>query len=442
MSGLKRFLIDEVEMPLVGIVATMEEAGYAIDAPHFHQLRTAVRTNLDAVTKGIQQCAGPLVDKDFNPKSTDQVAHLLFEQLKLPQTGCTPKGKPSTAARDLEAIRDKHEVVPLLLRFRELDKIESTYCGIPDQADDDGRLRVEFNQLDAVTGRFTSHSVLQTLPKKDEFNIRKGFVAAPGHTIVAGDFAQQELNLFAQLSGDQNMIAALKAGVDLHGEAAVRVFRLPCDASQVKKHFKAERDRVKAVQFGLLYGKTPRGLATDLGVSRNEAKKLVEVYFAQFPAVRQYIDKVHEEVMTNGFVDDVFGRRRHFPDARLRRPRRKWDEMTENERSIVRRVNSAKRQAQNFVAQGAAATVTKLAMIRCHRLIDSEFPGARLILMLHDELQFEVPDDLVARFMAALPGAMSDLNLKRFGLDLPIPVEVKCGRSWGELAAWRGTKDG
>jgi DNA polymerase-1 len=430
MSGLTRFLMVEVELPLVEVVADLEEAGYLIDADHFRALRDRLEKERADLLARMRPLAG---DLGFNPASAGQVRTLLFETLKLPVTRTTPTGKAATDEGALTALKGRHEVVPLLLRHQALSKVITTYCTLPDKVDADGRYRVEYNQVGAETGRFTSASLIQTVPKADEFAIRKGFVAAPGHTIVAADFGQQELCVLAAVSGDANLLEAIAAGTDLHGLAAVKVFKLDCAPNEVKEKHRAERERIKAIQFGLIYGRGPQSLAAELGLPLEEAKKLQEDYFEQFPAVRAFIDKVPARVQRDGFIDDLFGRRRHLPDAQLPRPRGRYDRRTAEDKAAVARINKALREAQNTVIQGASATLTKLAMLRCHRHIRAEHPGIRMLLTAHDELQFEVPDAEVGHFAAELPGLMCDLGLERFDFPVKMAVEVKAGPSWGEL---------
>jgi len=250
------------------------------------------------------------------------------------------------------------------------------------------------------------------------------------------------LRVLAQRSGDKAMKGAIREGVDLHGLAAVKVFKLDCDPNEVKDKHKDKRDGVKAIQFGLIYGRSAHSLAEELGTSKEEAEKLVVDYFEQFPTIKRFIDAVHRQLLRDGHVNDVFGRRRHFPDARLKPPRRKdWRFLSEGERAMVRKISAAKREAQNFVIQGASATITKLAMIRCHNHITAEHPDIKMLLTLHDELQFEVPCGLVDHFAGELPGLMCDLGLERFGFDVPMKVEVKVGPSWGDLKRWEGAVD-
>jgi DNA polymerase-1 len=439
MPGLSQFLLHEVEMPLIPVVSDMEDTGYMIDGPHFQQLRERLEPEREAVLKTIRSEAG----KEFNPKSPNQLRKLLYDRLKIKVTKRTKGGEPSTDNPVLERAGRSHKVARDIIRFRALEKILSTYITIPDQVGNDGRLRVSFNQLEAVTGRFSSQSLIQTLPKSDEFQICRGFVAADGCLVVGGDFDQQELRILAQCSGDKKMQAAIAAGVDLHGLAAVKVFQLPCEPGEVKANHPNERSRVKAIQFGLIYGRSAYSLAEALSTPREEAARLIEHYFRQFPGVKTFIHDAHRRLMRDGYIDDVFGRRRHFPHVKVQSPSRKpWHQMNDAERTLARTIAAAKREAQNFLIQGAGATIMKLAMIRCHRHITAKHPSIRMLLTLHDELQFEVPERLVDHFAQELPGLMCDLGLERFGFQVPMKVEVKVGPSWGELKPWGGATDG
>jgi DNA polymerase-1 len=440
MPTLSAFLVNEVELPLIPVVADLEDNGYRIDVDFFYKLRARLEPEVAQLLKRIRRSAG----EQFNPASPKQLSALIYDQLKTKKTKFTKRGFASTDNAVLKRVAAKHPVIQDVIRFRALSKILGTYASLPDHVDDDGRFRVAFNQLAAKTGRFSSRSVMQTLPKSDEWQIRNGFIASKGHCIVAADFDQQELRVLAQRSGDRHLKAAIVAGVDLHGLAATKVFKLDCAPNDVKLKFKAERDRVKAIQFGIIYGASDYSLAASLTIPKEEAAQLIQEYFQQFPTVKRFIDEVHRRLLRDGFVDDVFGRRRHFPEVKLKLPRRKkWPDMSKEERTIVRKISKAKREAQNFVIQGASATITKLAMIRCHRHIATEHPKIKMLLTLHDELHFEVPCALVNHFAQELPSLMCDLGLaEKFKFDVPMAVEVKVGPSWGELKKWEGARNG
>ncbi|MEI7684646.1 MAG: DNA polymerase A family protein [Planctomycetota bacterium] len=428
--------MDDVEMKLIPVVADLEENGYKIDRTHFERLRERLMPEQGDALSRIRSTLGA----EFNPNSADQIRKLIYDDLKVSITRRTKSGQPSTDSLALQLANGAHPVVGDIARYRELAKILNTYSKIPDKADDDDRLRVSYNQLAAETGRFSSQSVIQTLPKDDRFQIRHGFVAEPGHLIVGADFDQQELRVLMRCSRDKNMQTAIANGVDLHGLVAVKVFKLACEPNEVKVKFPQERNRVKAIQFGLIYGRSAHSLAEELQIERAEAEQLIADYFKQFPMVKELIEKTHQRLMRDGFIDDIFGRRRYFPAVDQKLPRRKeWRNMSESERAAVRAVGKAKREAQNFLIQGASATITKLAMIRCHEHITAEHPGIKMLLTLHDELQFEVLESLVTHFANELPGLMCDLGLERFGFNVPMKVEVKVGPSWGSLKKWEGT---
>jgi DNA polymerase-1 len=428
MPDLSRFLMEEVELLLIEVVADLENVGYLVDAEFFRNLRATLEPRIAQIDQQLRDVAG----FDFNPNSPDQKATLLFDRLGLTPTKVTDGGKRSTDKAVLKKL--DHPVASLLLERNRPAKIVAAYCSIPEKVDDDGRLRVEFNQLGAVTGRFTSGSVIQTIPKEnDAFCLRKGFIASSDKWIVAADFDQQELRILAGVSGDRNMLQAIADGRDLHGLAAVRVFSLDCEPNEVADKFPAKRKRVKSVQFGIIYGRSARSLADELEISADDAEKLQRDYFTQFPGVKAFVAEAHARVVRDGCVSYFFGRQRYLPDATLRRPRNRYDHMSETEKETVRKINRARRQAQNFLIQGAAATITKLAMLRCHKHIKAEHPNIRMILQVHDELHFEVPDEQVVHFIHELPGLTCDLGLERFGFNVPMAVQAQVGPSWGEL---------
>jgi DNA polymerase I len=429
MLQLNTFLIDEVELPFIPVVADIEDAGYMIDRTYFNDLRIRLQQEQSSLLGDIRNHA----EQDFNPNSPDQVRDLLFTKLGLQPVKETEAGNYSVDDATLTLLEDKHPVVPFIRRHRHVAKLISTYCNVAEDLSSDGRLHVEFNQLGAETGRLTSRSIIQTLPKDDDFGIRKGFVAPAGKLIVGADFKQQELCVLAGVSGDKNLQDAIAAGLDLHGFAAIKIFGLNCEPNDVKKLHAAERERIKAIQFGIIYGKSCGSLARDLGMTREAAQQLLGDYFKQFPDVKTMIDDAHQRVRRDGYVDDLFGRRRYLPDAKLTLPRKTYERMTEQERKLVGKIRGAERQAQNHIIQGASATVTKLAMIRCHKHIRANSPDIRMILTLHDEVQFEVPEHEVAAFAAELPDLMCNLGLDRFDFRVPLTVDVKVGPSWGRM---------
>ena len=446
---LNAFLLNKVEIPLVSVTAAIEDAGYLVDVDHFKRLQKDIEAKLKDSTRDFRKALGKVIGKTkasmFNPESHPQVRALLYDTMKLPVSKRTKNGAPSTDDETLSLLADTIPIAGLLITLRKLTKFKSTYCdGILEAVGSDGRLHPDFNQLGADTGRFTANGIIQTMPKvrNDEFGIRKGFRAPPGCQIVAGDFSQQELRILAQVSGDPAMQQAIKDGVDLHGLAAVKVYKLACEPNDVETKHPEYRDGIKAVQFGLIYGKSPKSLASDLKITIDEAKQLLDDYFAEFPKVKEFTEDVHKQLQRDGYVDDLFGRRRYFLHckAKAKTQRQRFKNAPPN-RDTIRRLNMAKRAAQNFAIQGPAATITKLAMLACYKHITKEHPDIRMILTLHDEIQFEVPDALVDHFATELPELMCDLGLAKFRFTTPMKVAVKVGPTWADLKPWKGPAD-
>ena len=434
------FLFHEVEMPLIEVIMAMEGNGYALDKEHFAEVKERAAGDFVGSNNKLQEIWHEGGGKgEFNPASPAQVAALLYGRCGLVPPHLTDGGQPSVDKRALKALKDQHPAVELIQRHRKVSKIATTYANLPEKADPtDGRLHVGFGQTTVETGRLQSSSVMQTIPRanSDEYHIREGFRASDGHVIVAADFDQQELRILAYRSGDPAMLAAIGNGEDLHGLAACKVFGLDCHPNGVKAKHPDQRSRVKAIQFGIVYGRSAPGIAAALDISVDEAKQLLDDYFARFAGVKAFIEATHRFAAANGYVDDLFGRRRYFRHIRYARPRKKWAALSQSERKRIAKANADKRAAQNFVIQGPAATITKMAMNRCYRFFRERYPGIRMILQLHDECQFEVPEEDVTGVCGELPRLMTDLELGRFGMKVPMAIEIKTGPSWGRLAKW------
>ena len=422
------FLMQNVEMPLIPVVAELEANGYLIDCNHFTALRAYLEPEQAVVLEEIQEIAG----QEFNPNSSQQVAKLLYGDLGLPVSKKTEGGSPSTDEESLGSLLDENRVVGKILEHKKIAKIISTYCSFPDEVDDDSRLRPKYDQMGAITGRFSATKKIHTLPRnrKDHYGIRNGFIAPAGFKIVGADFDQQELFVLASVSGDKAMLDAIANGIDLHGLAAKRVFGLDCEPNEVGKLHPDKRKQVKEVQFGIFYGSGAQSLAKTLSLSLQAAEDLIDGYFKTFPGVKSFINKTHNFAIKNGWLVDVFGRRRFIPDAQR------------TKKSEFGLLGAALREAQNFPIQGAAATITKLAMIQCHKHIREAHPRIKMILSLHDELQFEVPDDEVEHFASELPALMTDLGVESFGFKTPFKVSVKSGQSWGTMVSRKPANPG
>lgn len=420
------FLMEKVELPLIPVIAELKANGYLIDCDYFIDLKSRLEPEKASILADIRAMAGA----GFEPNSYPQRVKLLNKKLGLPVFNITEAGRPSTDNESLESWRGAHPVVGEILKFKEIDKTLNTFCNFPKKVCKDSRLRSEYTQMGRVNGRFSSPDRIQTIPKKDGYGIRNGFVAPPRFKIVAADFDQQELFVLASVSGDKAMLEAIDSGVDLHGLAAKKVFKLDCEPNEVKLLHNKKREQVKAIEFGIIYGRSAKSLAQELSLTLEEAEGLVEAYFKSFPKVKSYIKKTHDFSKKNGCIFDVFGRRRLLSDAQGTKI------------SEFDLLGAALREAQKFPIQAAAATITKLAMIRCHNHIRESHPRIKMVLSLHDEIQFEVPNDEVEHFAAELPALMIDLGIESFGFKVPFKVSVKSGQSWGTMVLRKPANSG
>jgi DNA polymerase-1 len=398
-------LLHEVEMPLVPVLASMEMRGVGIDGPFFDQLGEKFAGELEQVEDEIRKLAG----SEVNLRSVPQLRTLLFETLELPVVKKTKTG-PSTDESVLSQLaEDGHQVPRLILEYRELDKLDSTYVRkLPTMVNPDtGRIHTSFNQTVAATGRLSSSDPnLQNIPIRSALGrqIRKGFVPADGHLFVSADYSQIELRVLAHLSGDPAFVEAFQAGGDIHRETAARIFGVaPADVNP------AMRDRAKTINFGLIYGQGGSALARQLGISRAEAEEFIQGYFERFSGVRDYLETMKETAREKGYVETLLGRRRYIPEIRSRNPG-------------VR--GFGERTATNSPIQGTAADLIKLAMINLHqRLGDGPI---RMLLQVHDELLFEVPEDQVGDAIQIVAEEMEGA----IELSVPLRVDLGSGDSW------------
>jgi DNA polymerase-1 len=409
-EGLMR-VYQELDLPLVPVLARMEKAGVKIDCDVLARMSTRLERACEVVAKQIHELAG----QDFNINSPKQLGDVLFNQLKLPKPVKYGKGKTiSTAVDVLEELAEEHEVPRLVLEYRQLSKLKSTYVdALPALLNTGtGRLHTTFNQVGTTTGRLASSNPnLQNIPIRTELGreIRAAFIAEPGHVLVAADYSQIELRLLAHLSDDSLLIEAFRRGDDIHTLTASRVFGTPplmVDAEQ--------RRRAKAVNFGIVYGLSPFGLSQQLGIEQREAKQFIENYFRTYTKVRAYLDRTLDECRREQKVRTLFGRVRPIPDINSPNP---------NMRGF------AERTAMNTPLQGTAADLIKLAMIR----IDAEFEQrqmrSRMTLQVHDELVFEVPEGEVEDLRALVLDKMQNVCK----LKVPLVAEVGVGPNWRDL---------
>ena len=408
-----RACFDDIEMPLIPALLVLERAGMTVSLPRLAELSSELGGQIDAIRARVFEEAG---GEPFNLDSPMQLSQVLFERLGLPTKGLkkTQRGYYSTNAKVLDELAQDWPIVADILEYRERAKIKSTYLdALPLQVQGDGRVHTQYNQTKTATGRLSSSNPnLQNIPIRSELGrmVREAFVPAdPEHSCILGcDYSQIELRLLAHLSQDPGLIAAFTEGEDFHAETAARVFGVaPADVTPEM------RSRAKAVNFGIVYGQQAYGLSTSLGISFAEAQDMIDRYFIQFPRVRAYLDGLVAFAHEHGWVETMYGRKRHIPEIFSRmKPVREFGERT----------------AMNHPMQGSAADIIKIAMARVRRRMDAEGLRAKMIVQVHDELDFDCPLDEVEAVSALVREEMTGV------VELSVPLVVSCdtGRSWAE----------
>lgn len=407
-------LFNQLEMPLVPILAQMEMDGIALDVDYLSQMAEMLTERMNDIASRVFQAVG----ETFNLNSTQQLSKVLFERLKLTPPGRTRRtasGYYSTSASVLEAMRGQHPVVDWVLEYRELSKLKSTYVdALPLQVNPQtGRLHTSYNQTGTVTGRIASSNPnLQNIPIRTEVGrlVRNAFVAAEGHLLLSVDYSQVELRIVAHISGDEAMIQAFRAGQDIHATTAAAIYNVPID--QVTK---AQRRHAKAINFGLIYGMSAFGLTRTTELTLAEAEDFVRAYFAKFPGVKRYLDGVRRQAAQKGYVETLLGRRRYFPG--LQTPSSQQTRQREE------------REAINAPIQGTAADIIKLAMLRVPRALAEANLSARMLLQVHDELVLECPQDE----LQATASVVQEVMEAAYPLDVPLSTDVRYGSNWGEM---------
>jgi len=400
----------DIEAPLSALLVDMEQAGIKIDVSVLEKMSQEMTVQLEDLTKRI--CA--IADCEFNINSPRQLGEVLFEKLNLPRPRKLRKsGQYSTAVEILEELAEKYELPRLVLEYRQLAKFKSTYVDVIPKLIDprSGRLHTSFNQAGAATGRLSSSNPnLQNIPVRADLGrkIRGAFVPEPGWWFVSADYSQVELRIVAHLSGDERLAEAFLAGEDVHRRTAAAVLGIEMEAVTP-----AQRERAKAVNFGIVYGQTPYGLAQQLGISNEEAAQFIARYFERYQGVQQYIENCLREARETGVTRTLFGRIRQHPEI--------------NSRNGMRR-SMAERTAINSPIQGTAADIIKLAMIRIAEDLRGRRLRTRMVLQVHDELIFEVPEDELN-----VREAIRDQMQNAVTLRVPLIVDVKQGRTWEEL---------
>jgi DNA polymerase-1 len=407
-AGLRE-VYEQLEMPLVPVLSRMERRGVKVDAQMLRQQGHQLAQRMAELEEQAYTVAG----QRFNIGSPKQIREILFDKMQLPVTEKTGTGQPSTAESVLQDLADEYELPRLILDHRALSKLKSTYTDkLPQQINEQtGRVHTSYHQAVAATGRLSSSDPnLQNIPIRtaEGRRIRQAFVAGPGNVLVAADYSQIELRIMAHLSGDARLLQAFAAGEDVHRMTAAEVFNVALDAVTAE-----QRRAAKAINFGLIYGMSPFGLARQLGIERSAARDYVDLYFQRYPAVREFMDRIRREAHDRGYVETVFRRRLYLPDI--------------NARDNARR-QAAERTAINAPMQGTAADIIKRAMIAMDAMLPHRIPGAHMIMQVHDELVFEVPEADAEALRAVAAEVMSGAAR----LSVPLAVDTGQGKNWDE----------
>ena len=404
-------VFDGIEMPLVPVLAKMERAGMLVDPDRLHSLSEGLATQITEIERSIRDLAG---DETFNIGSPMQLSHVLFDVMGLPTKGLkkTKRGYYSTNAKVLSDLARDHEIVRLILDWREKSKIKSTYLDtLGPLRRGDGRVHTTYNQTITATGRLSSSDPnLQNIPTRSELGrtVKTAFSAGEGSVFLAVDYSQIELRLLAHLSGDEHLVRAFNEGEDFHAETAARVFGVP--VSEVTPDL---RSRAKAVNFGIVYGQQAYGLSQSLHISMAEARDMIDRYYEAYPGVRTFLDNVVARAKQTGYAETMYGRRRHIPELKAKNPQLR---------------GFGERTAMNHPMQGTAADIIKIAMARVSRRLEEEGFAAHMILQVHDELDFECPIDEVERLTTMVRDVMEHVVVLR----VPLIAEASTGITWAD----------
>jgi DNA polymerase-1 len=403
-------LFYEIEMPLMKVLVVMEKTGVRIDSEALRQSSEILTENMLKLEKEIYEMAGG----EFNINSPVQVGEVLFDRLHLDDKAKKTKtGQYSTSEDVLEKLRHKHPIVDKILEYRGLKKLLSTYIDALPQLihPKTGKIHTSYNQTNTATGRLSSSNPnLQNIPIRDELGkeIRKAFIPEENSLFLSADYSQIELRVMAHLSNDQNMIEAFRNGLDIHAATAAKIYKVPLEqvTSEMRRH-------AKTANFGIIYGISAFGLAERLGISRTEAKTLIDEYFLAYPQIKTYIESAIKKAKENGYVETLLGRKRFLPDIN-------------SQNSVVR--GFAERNAVNAPIQGSAADIIKIAMVNIQRKLEKENLQAKMILQVHDELNFTVPVNELETVRELVVYEMEHA----FPLNVPLIVDCGVGNNWLE----------
>ncbi|MCD4760552.1 DNA polymerase I, partial [bacterium] len=404
-------LLIKMEIPLIPVLADMELAGVALNSKLLKKMGKEFTIVINKLTKQIYKLAG----SEFNIASPLQLKKILFEDLEInSQKIKKTKTGLSTAASELEKLKDAHPIIPLISEYRELAKLQSTYIqALPELVNPKTkRVHTSFNQTITATGRLSSSEPnLQNIPVRTPLGrkIRQAFVAPKGYTLLSADYSQIELRLVASLSKDPKMLASFKKGEDIHARTAAEIHKIDLD-----KVTKDIRRTAKEVNFGILYGLGSVGLAQRTDLNRSEAKEFINTYFSIYKNIKTYIDKTKQFAHQHGYSQTIFGRRRFLPDIKSYMPML---------------VAAAERMAINMPVQGTAADLMKLAMIKLHQDLPKVSKSTKIILQVHDELVLEVPEGELKKVAKFVQDTMEQI----YKLPIPLAVDLEIGKNWGKL---------
>lgn len=401
-------LFYNIEMPLMFVLQDMEKTGIKVDVELLQQLSKDFARQMRRLEQEIVEMAG----ESFNINSPKQLQHILFEKLQLPMKKKTKTG-PSTDVSVLEELAKSHAMPAKILEYRQFQKLKSTYIdALPVLVHPStGRVHTSFNQTIAATGRLSSNNPnLQNIPIRTEEGkeIRKAFIVEPGTILLSADYSQIELRIFAHIADDQNMIGTFQRNEDIHTSTASKIFNIPLEAVTSD-----QRRYAKTINFGLMYGMGPFRLSKELDISMEEAKKFIENYFNAFPKIKDCIDRIIEQAQQDGYVKTLFDRKRYIPE--INNMNRNLQEM-------------GKREAVNTVIQGTAADIIKIAMIHVHHRFQKEGLNSKMMLQIHDELLFEVPEKELPKVKKVVVEEMEGV----IKLKAPLRVDLGVGHNWLE----------
>ena len=402
-------IFTDIELPMLSVLNTVQRNGVLIDDTSLLLQSQELAEKMNA----LEQRAYDLAEQIFNLASPKQIQEILFEKMELPIIRKTPKGQPSTAEDVLQELALEYELPKLILEHRSMGKLKSTYTDkLPIMVNPQtGRVHTSYHQAVAVTGRLSSSDPnLQNIPiRTDEGRrIRHAFIVPEGSQMLAADYSQVELRIMAHLSGDETLLTAFRDGADIHAATAAEIFSVAAD--EVSSD---QRRKAKAINFGLIYGMSAFGLAKQLNIGRQEAQQYIDIYFDRYPGVKRYMDDIRESAAEQGYVETVFGRRLYLPDINAKNGQlRKY----------------AERTAINAPMQGTAADIIKTAMINIQKELEANNLATTMIMQVHDELVFEVPDAELAILQPLIREKMQSAAI----LDVPLLVDIGLGKNWGE----------